>query len=62
MSKKEFRKKISVVFDDSVIEDKSKIRAEDRLDIQNGIMQKWEYRMKHYGEVKDLAQKMVGSE
>ena len=56
------KQKITVVFDDSVIEDKSKIRGEDRLDIQNGIMQKWEYRMKHYGETKELAQKMVSSE
>ena len=56
------KQKISVIFDDSIIEDKSKIRAEDRLDMQSGIMKKWEYRMKYYGEHEELARKMVGSE
>ncbi len=56
------KQKISVIFDDGIIEDKSKIRAEDRLDMQSGIMKKWEYRMKYYGEHEELARKMVGSE
>ena len=54
--------KVSVIFDDGVIEDKTKIRTQDRLDMENGIMKKWEYRMKYYGEQEELAKALVGSE
>lgn len=54
--------KVSVIFDDGVIEDKAKIRTQDRLDMENGIMKKWEYRMKYYGEAEELAKALVGSE
>ncbi len=56
------KQKISVIFDDGVIEDKTKIRAQDRLDMEKGIMKKWEYRMKYYGEQEELAKSLVGSE
>lgn len=51
--------KVSVIFDDSVIEDKTKMRAQDRLDIENGVMQKWEYRMKYYGENEETAKRNI---
>ena len=42
--------KITVQFDDSIIEDKEAEMTRDRLDVQQGLMAKYEYRMKWYGE------------
>ncbi len=41
---------VRVIFDDSVIEDKSREKEQDRADIAAGVMKKYEYRMKYYGE------------
>lgn len=41
---------ISVDFDDSIIEDKTTERANDRQDLAAGIMNDYEYRMKWYNE------------
>jgi len=41
---------IVIQFDDSIIEDTETEMARDRLDVQAGIMDKHEYRMKWYGE------------
>ena len=41
---------ISVDFDDSIIEDKTAERNNDRQDLAAGIMNDWEYRAKWYNE------------
>ena len=51
---------ISVIFEDGIIEDKATIRENDRLDVDKGLMKKWEYRMKYYGETKEIAKEMAG--
>ena len=40
--------KVSIVFDDSVIEDRRSLREQDRQDVALGIMTKEEYRLKYY--------------
>lgn len=42
--------KITIKFDDSIIEDKNTEMERDRLDVTQGLMAKYEYRMKWYGE------------
>lgn len=51
--------KIEVQVSDGIIEDDSKEREQDRLDVQNGIMSKIEYRAKWYGESLDTASQKV---
>lgn len=46
-------------WDDSVITDSETQREQDRQDVRDGMMQKWEYRMKWYGEDQATAQKMA---
>lgn len=46
---------ISIMFDDSIIEDKAAERSRDLQDIAAGIMNKIEYRVKWYGETEDEA-------
>lgn len=41
---------IEIKFEDSYIIDKEQERERDRQDVLNGIMQRWEYRVKWYGE------------
>lgn len=41
---------IEINFEDSYIIDKEQERERDRQDVLNGIMQRWEYRVKWYGE------------
>jgi len=41
---------IEIMFDDSIIEDKDKEYQRDFQAVSSGIMQKWEFRVKHYGE------------
>ena len=52
-------KEVNVVFDDSIIEDKGSEIANDRLDVQLGVMSKAEYRAKWYGETEEEAQKKI---
>lgn len=49
-------------FDDSVVVDKAEERKADLADVAAGIMQPWEYRMKHYRETEDKAKAMIFSE
>lgn len=49
--------KVVVSLYDSIIEDDSKKRDEDRQDVQDGIMSKIEYRAKWYGETLEEAAK-----
>lgn len=51
--------KVTVNFDDSYIIDKESERLRDQQEIRDGIMQKWEYRMKWYGEDEVTAKKMI---
>ena len=54
--------KITVILDDSVIEDKSRQKEQDRADIAAGVMQKYEYRMKYYGETEEEAKLKTAEE
>lgn len=47
-------------FDDSVLTDSDAQRETDRQDVRDGLMTKWEYRMKWYGEDEETARKMAG--
>lgn len=46
---------ITIDFDDSIIEDKSAERQQDRQDVSMGVMQLWEYRAKWYHEDEETA-------
>ena len=46
---------IVIQFDDSVIEDKTTEKDNDRKDVESGIMSKLEFRMKWYGEDEETA-------
>lgn len=48
---------IAIDFDDSIIEDKSTERAQDRQDVSMGAMSLTEYRAKWYGETQEEAEK-----
>ncbi|WP_353853111.1 phage portal protein [Dehalobacter restrictus] len=50
---------ITITFDDSYIIDKESERLRDQQEIRDGLMQKWEYRVKWYGEDEDTAKSMV---
>lgn len=50
---------ISVKFDDSYIIDKESERLRDQQEVRDGLMQKYEYRMKWYGEDEATAKSMV---
>lgn len=54
--------KITINFDDSIIEDKTAERRQDQADVAMGAMPLWEYRAKWYGEDEETARKMTGSE
>lgn len=47
--------KISIDFDDSIIEDKQAERQQDRQDVSMGVMPLWEYRAKWYNETPEKA-------
>jgi A118 family predicted phage portal protein len=53
---------ITINFEDSYIIDKESERLRDLQEIRDGLMQKWEYRVKWYGEDEATAKKMVGIE
>ena len=50
---------VTIDFDDSIIEDKTTERNNDRQDLAAGIMNPWEYRMKWYNEDEATAKKML---
>ena len=54
--------KVTVIFDDSFIIDKESERARDMQEMREGILQKWEYRMKWYGEDEETAKAMTAVE
>jgi hypothetical protein len=53
---------VTVQFEDSYIIDKESERMRDLQEIRDGIMQKWEYRVKWYGEDEATAKKMVAQD
>lgn len=54
--------KINIKFDDSFISDKDSERANDLQEVRDEIMNKWEYRMKWYGEDEETAKERVTRE
>lgn len=52
---------VTVQFDDSYVIDKESERMRDMQEINAGIMQKWEYRKKWYGEDEKTAKAMTDS-
>ena len=53
---------ISICFDDSVVEDKGTEQARDLELLQQGVMKKWEFRVKYFGEDEKTAKSMVGEQ
>jgi len=51
--------KIEIVFDKSVIIDENAERMQDAQDMRDGVMPKWEYRMKWYGDTEDEARAII---
>lgn len=51
--------KITIVFDDSIIEDKEAQKVSDRADVTSGVMSKVEYRMKWYNEDEETAKQIT---
>ena len=50
---------ITVLFDDSIIEDKETEKQRDMQEIAAGIMEPWEYRVKWYGEEEEIAKAAI---
>jgi A118 family predicted phage portal protein len=50
---------IYVQFDQSPLIDENAERQRDKDDVAAGLMQKWEYRMKWYGETEEQAKKIL---
>ncbi len=50
---------LSFCWDDSVLVDSATQRMQDKEDVRDGIMQRWEYRMKWYGEDEETARRMA---
>lgn len=50
---------VEVQFDDSIIEDKTTEKDNDRKDVESGIQSKLEFRMKWYGEDEETAKKAL---
>lgn len=50
---------VTIDFDDSIIEDKTSERSNDRQDLAAGIMNDWEYRAKWYHEDETTAKAML---
>lgn len=54
--------KAQYVWDDSVIVDAEAERLRDQQEVSQGLMKKWEYRMKWYGEDEETAKMMVADD
>lgn len=52
----------SFVWDDSVVTDTETERVRDMSEVRDGLMHKWEYRVKWYGEDEATAKAMCGDE
>lgn len=50
---------ITFIWDDSIIVDADTERARDLAEVDKGLMQNWEFRVKWYGETKEQAQEVL---
>lgn len=50
---------VELIFEDGFIIDGETVKANDRQDVQNGLMLPWEYRVKHYGETEEEAKAVL---
>ena len=46
-------------FDDSILNDPDVQKQQDAQDVRDGLMAKWEYRAKWYGESEDIAKARI---
>lgn len=53
---------VVINFEDGFIIDKEAEREKDLIEVRDGIMTKWEYRVKWYGDSEEEAKKIVGAE
>lgn len=53
---------VAIKFDDSIIEDETTMRQQFLQEIRDGVRQKWEYRVKFFGEDEETAKRMVATE
>ena len=51
---------VTFEWDDSIIVDAEAERVRDQQEVRDGLMKKWEYRVKWYGETEEQAKAMVG--
>ena len=52
---------VSYKWDDSIVMDAEKERQQDLQEVRDGIMQKWEFRAKWYGETEEQAKAAIQS-
>ena len=52
---------IRIVFEDGVVDDKISLKKQDILEVSQGLMKDWEFRVKWYGEAKEDAQAVLGT-
>ena len=52
---------VTVVYDDSIIQDTEAEKTRDMQEVSAGLMQPWEYRMRWYGEDEATARRSVAS-
>lgn len=50
---------VSFVWDDSIVVDSKAEKQQDVQDVNLGVMSKWEYRMKWYGESEEVAKQRI---
>lgn len=53
---------VTVSFDDSIIEDADAEKQRFLQEIRDGVRQRWEYRVKYFGETEEEAKRMVAQE
>jgi A118 family predicted phage portal protein len=53
---------VTFELDDSVVVDAERERQRDLQEVREGLMKKWEFRVKWYGETPEKAKQMVGAE
>ena len=52
---------VSYKWDDSIVMDAEKERQQDLQEVRDGIMQKWEFRAKWYGETEEQAKAAIAA-
>ena len=53
---------VNCVWDDSIVVDAEAERSRDMNEVRMGLMQKWEYRVKWYGEDEETAKKVIADQ